>query len=167
MNLRDLIERRIQDAQREGKFRNLEGEGTPQDLSEDPFEDPEMRVAYKVLRNAGFSLPWMELMKEIDAELTRADRMWTDYGHHRRAQMQSVQRSTVVRFGELVAQVDEDRAAALRRLEERWTEINRRITHLNATVPSDALHRPQLNLAELRARFTREFPPLGGVLRAG
>lgn len=166
MSLRDLIERRIRDAQQAGKFRDLEGQGSPQNLEENPFEDPEMRVPYKVLRNAGFALPWMELIKEIDADLARTNRMWEDYRFHRRAQMDSVHRSTVAHFGELVQRMDEDRMAALHRLEERWTEINQKIAHLNATVPSDALHRHQLRLPELKARFDREFPPLSGVMRA-
>ncbi len=164
MNLISLIERRIQEAQREGKFQKLEGEGAPQELDENPFEDPEMRIAYKVMSNAGFAPAWVELMKEIDAETARAERIWTDYRAHRKTQTNNIHRGTVARFVELVTEVDAARDRALARLEKRWEEINKKINYLNATVPVEGLKRSPLRIDRQREKFEWEFPLLGGVI---
>ena len=167
MNLRELVERRIQDAWEKGKFRNLRGAGAPQSIEENPFEDPEMRLAYKVLSNAGFAPPWVELAKEIDAEEAAAKRVWEDYRAHRRAQMEEIHRGSVARFAELVSELDDARDRALRRLEKRWSETNKKISYFNAEVPTDNLKRAPLDIARRRERFEREFPRLGGILSAG
>lgn len=49
-----LIEERIQDAQRRGEFDNLPGTGKPLELDDDLLVPPEVRAAYRVLKNAGY-----------------------------------------------------------------------------------------------------------------
>jgi hypothetical protein len=167
MNLRPIIERRIADAQDEGKFRDLQGEGKPQDLEENPFEPPEWRVGFKVLRNAGYVPAWIELAREIDAELAAAEREAAEYARRRRARMDRVGRESVARFGELVADLDISQERALRRLEGRWQEINRKIARFNSEVPVEGLKRAPLRIEERRERFERDFPRLRGLLSAG
>ena len=53
----------------EGAFDNLSGTGAPVPLDEDPFEDPSLRMAHRLLRNNGFAPAWIEEGKEIDAEV--------------------------------------------------------------------------------------------------
>lgn len=164
MNFLNVVEQRIQEAREQGKFKNLKGEGAPQEIEDNPFENPEMRLAHKVLSNAGFCLPWLELMKEIDADVSRAERVWEDYRAHRRAQMEGVHRGAVARFAETVAEIDAARNRALTRLESRWTEINKKVADLNATVPSESLQRIPVQIAEKRRQFEWDFPLLGGVV---
>ncbi len=164
MNLRSLIEKRIREAQEQGKFRNLKGEGAALHQEDNPFEDPEMRIAYKVMSNAGFAPAWVELMKEIDAETARAERIWADYRAHRKTQTNNIHRGTVARFAELVAEVDAARDRALARLQKRWEEINKKINYLNATVPVEGLKRSPLRIDRQREKFEWEFPLLGGVI---
>ncbi len=60
-----IVEERIRDAQRRGEFDNLEGAGKPlahEDLSRIPQE---LRLAYKILKNADCLPPEIELRKEI------------------------------------------------------------------------------------------------------
>jgi hypothetical protein len=65
MNLDKIVEEMIKKAQERGEFDNLPGQGKPIDLSE-YFEMPEeIRVAQSVLKNAGFSSPEVELLKEM------------------------------------------------------------------------------------------------------
>lgn len=66
------IEEQIRRAMEEGGFDNLPGQGRPLSLKEDPFEDPDWRLANHILRNAGFSLPWIETRREIEAEIETA-----------------------------------------------------------------------------------------------
>ena len=66
------IEEQIRRAMEEGKFADLPGMGKPLRLEENPFVDPEWQLAYHMLRNSGFSLPWIERRRDIEAELEAA-----------------------------------------------------------------------------------------------
>ena len=60
-----IVEERIKQAQRKGDFQNLSGAGRPLRM-EDDFNIPEdLRMAYKVLKNADLVPPEIELKKEI------------------------------------------------------------------------------------------------------
>lgn len=59
-----LVEERIKKAQKKGAFDNLDHSGKP--LSFDDLNIPEeFRLAHKVLKNAGFLPPEVELRKKI------------------------------------------------------------------------------------------------------
>ena len=66
---RFIAERKIREAMEEGAFENLAGAGEPLDLSENPFEDPSLRMAHRLLRNNGFAPAWIEESREMDAEI--------------------------------------------------------------------------------------------------
>ncbi|HZE70673.1 MAG TPA: DnaJ family domain-containing protein [Pyrinomonadaceae bacterium] len=69
--LEKLVEKKIREAMEKGEFDNLPGKGEPIDLSENPFEDPEMRTVHRLLRNAGFAPAFIEERKSIETELAR------------------------------------------------------------------------------------------------
>ena len=60
------VEEIIQKAIREGAFDNLKGKGKPLNLNENPFVDKEWHLAYRLLEQQGFALPWMEKRNEIE-----------------------------------------------------------------------------------------------------
>lgn len=60
-----LAEQRIQEAIKNGEFDNLPGKGKPIELEDLSHVPEELRLAYKVLKNAGFLPPEVELLKEI------------------------------------------------------------------------------------------------------
>ena len=60
-----LAERRIREAMEEGAFDGLAGRGKPLDLREDPYVDPAVRLGHQLLRNNGYSLPWIESAHEL------------------------------------------------------------------------------------------------------
>ena len=61
-----IAERKIREAMARGDLDNLAGAGNPLAMDEDLSGVPaEMRMAYKVLKNAGFVPPEVELRKEI------------------------------------------------------------------------------------------------------
>jgi len=68
---RFIAERKIREAMEEGAFDHLKGKGEPLNMEEDPFEDPSLRMAHRLLRNNGFAPAWIEEAKEIDAESRR------------------------------------------------------------------------------------------------
>ena len=66
-----IADRKIQEAMDEGAFENLSGRGQPLPLEEDPFEDPSLRMAHRLLRNNGFAPAWIEESKDIEATIAR------------------------------------------------------------------------------------------------
>lgn len=76
-----LVEQRIQKAQEEGQFDNLKGANKPLKFEDENIPE-EFRLAYKILKNAGFLPPEIELRKQ----LTRTEQLLaqTDiYSQHR------------------------------------------------------------------------------------
>ncbi|MDS4071422.1 MAG: DUF1992 domain-containing protein [Candidatus Competibacter sp.] len=68
MNLLDRIaEARIQEAIERGDLRGLPGEGKPLQLDDDSAVPEELRAAYRILKNAGFLPPELQLRQELRA----------------------------------------------------------------------------------------------------
>jgi len=60
-----LVEERIQEALRRGDFDDLPGAGRPLALDDDLLVPPEARIAYRILKNAGFVPPEVLERREI------------------------------------------------------------------------------------------------------
>ncbi len=60
-----IAERRIQEAIERGEFDNLPGRGKPLNLEDDSYIPPELRMVYKILKNANCLPPELQLRKEI------------------------------------------------------------------------------------------------------
>lgn len=71
-----LVEQQIRDAQRNGEFDDLPGHGRPLVLDDDSHVPPELRVAYRILKNAGYLPAELEARREaveIDSLLNTID----------------------------------------------------------------------------------------------
>jgi len=60
-----VAEQKLEEAARAGEFDNLPGAGKPLDLGDDALVAPELRMAHRVLKNAGLLPPEVELRREI------------------------------------------------------------------------------------------------------
>ena len=60
-----MAEQRINEAVEKGELDNLPGQGKPLDLDDDSHLPPDMRMAYRILKNAGYLAPEVEQRKEI------------------------------------------------------------------------------------------------------
>ena len=60
-----IVEERIRKAQKKGDFENLAGSGKPLKFNAHLFIPEELRLAYKILKNADCVPPEIELKKEI------------------------------------------------------------------------------------------------------
>ncbi len=60
-----IVERKIREAQEKGAFDNLPGSGNPIDLQDDSNIPEDLRLAYKILKNADCLPPEIQLRKEI------------------------------------------------------------------------------------------------------
>jgi len=72
--LEEIAERRISEAYARGEFVALPGEGRPLDLDDDRLVAPELRVAYRLLRNSGHVPEEVRLLAELGSaeQLIRA-----------------------------------------------------------------------------------------------
>jgi len=122
------IEDHIRKAQEEGKFSDLPGKGKPLHLDEDPFEDPEWRLAHRMLRNSGYTLPWIEQRQQIFAliEAVRENfrRAWE-------------WRQDAIREHRLNAQAEAEWRRAKRAFGEQVNVINKSISDYNLAAPSE------------------------------
>ncbi len=60
-----IVEERIREAQRRGEFNNLPGSGKPLEFADVGHVPEELRMAYKILKNADCLPPEIETKKEI------------------------------------------------------------------------------------------------------
>lgn len=97
-----MVEDRVARAQAEGQFDDLPGTGRPLDLDDDRLVPEELRMAFRILKNAGFVPPEVQALKDID-ELQRLVRSDIDDAARRRA---------LARLNLLLSRMAEARAAA-------------------------------------------------------
>jgi hypothetical protein len=60
-----IAERKIAEALERGELANLPGEGRPLALDDDALVPDDLRLAYRILKNAGFVPPEVEALGEI------------------------------------------------------------------------------------------------------
>jgi hypothetical protein len=70
-----IAEQKIREAQARGEFDDLPGAGRPLDLDEDPLVPEDLRLAYRILKNAGFVPPEIKAQREIHALEQLLDRV--------------------------------------------------------------------------------------------
>ena len=80
-----IVEQRIKEAQKEGKFDNLEGTNKPLKF-EDEHVPKELRLAHKILKNSGFLPPEVELKKKITSTRQLLDAAQADTPEHQKIQ---------------------------------------------------------------------------------
>ena len=109
----------------------MPGKGEPLDLKENPFEDPDLRVVHRLMRNAGFAPAWIEERKDIDAEFgvarTKLSRAWALFGKGGKSPSDSEWERTVREFRERVA------------------ELNQRVRIYNLKAPAAVFHRGHID----------------------
>ena len=129
--LESLMEKKLREAIENGEFDDLPGKGEAIDLRENPFEDPDLRVVHRLLRNAGFAPAWIAERKDIDAEFeaarTKLLRAWALFG--RGAEAPS----------------DAEWARAVKEFREKVAELNQRTRIYNLKAPATVFHRKHID----------------------
>jgi hypothetical protein len=75
-----LVERRITEAMARGEFDHLPGQGKPLDLDDGPLVAEDLRVAMRILKNAGFVPPEVEQFAQLAQLLAAVERDAQDAG---------------------------------------------------------------------------------------
>jgi len=135
------LEEILRQAIKEGKFKDLAGKGQPLKLDENPHEDPETRLANKILVNSGFSPAWIKERREIESELERSrNQLWTARELFREADSEDDRFKTI------------EWEKAVDRFREQITALNKRIESYNLDAPLVQLH---LAKVDIRAEVDR------------
>jgi len=153
VNWGEIVERQIAEAQERGEFDDLPGKGKPLDLTENPFADPDWRVAYKILQDHGFTLDWIEMGKEIQAELKACreqllqNRRWYERSMaplgHQESRWAEEERIRVQHTWEQALETFADQVA----------QINKKIELLNLKVPLVNLQRLKISVDEEKRKL--------------
>ena len=64
-NFQKIIEKKIKDAQKKGDFDDLPGSGEPIKIEDDSHIPEDLRLVYKILKNANCIPPEIQLRKDI------------------------------------------------------------------------------------------------------
>lgn len=139
------IEELLKKAMQEGKFKDLPGKGKPIRMdSSNPHADPDWDLAYHILKEAGYSLPWIETLQEIGADLQAARndlRIAWRYYQDARAQ----QKPSALSEWERSQKSFKDKLEA----------INQRIRDYNLQVPAARFQRPVLSFTAELEKLTK------------
>lgn len=127
-NIEELIQRAIQ----EGKFNDLPGKGQPLHLDENPHADPDWQLAYHLLKENGFSLPWLELRQEIESEIEATRQAF----------------KLAWEWRQTIPEPQAGFQRALRVFAEQVAHINQRIFDYNLQTPMDRFQMRKLDLQQ-------------------
>jgi DnaJ family protein C protein 28 len=129
--IESLTEKRLREAIERGEFDDLPGKGEPIDLRENPFEDPDLRMVHRLLKNAAFAPAWIEERKDIEAELvaaeTKLSQAWKLFGQG----------------GEPSSEAEWQRCE--KEFREKIRELNQRVRIYNLKAPAAVFHRRHID----------------------
>src|SRR5882672_3067736 len=143
--LESLAEKMLREAIENGEFDDLPGKGEPIDLKENPFEDPDLRVVHRMLRNAGFAPSWIEERKDIDAEFETA--------RNQLARALTIRQNARETEHERGAQARWEKAVTSFRTQA--AEFKRRIAAWNLKIPAAGFQRRLIDIEEEVSRSER------------
>jgi DnaJ family protein C protein 28 len=131
------IEEQLRKAMAEGKFDNLPGKGKPLHLDEiNPHTDPEWELAFRMLKEGGYSLPWIETIREIENDIEAARKDLQRAWEWRQAALAESQPASFVTA---------EWERALQAFKDKLFTLNKRIRDYNLKVPNARFQHPVLN----------------------
>ncbi len=141
-----LMDRIINEARADGHFDNLQGEGRPLDLDDNPYAG-DRRLAYKILKDNNYTLPWIadrkQILGDLDAFRLKLRRLWREYQLDWDVQASDDQRRDLQQRWQY----------RLAQLEGEIAGFNRRMQALNLQLPVRHLELASLNLDDELARL--------------
>ncbi|MGE7890470.1 DUF1992 domain-containing protein [Bacillus cereus] len=111
-----IAEEKIRQAIRNGDLDNIPGQGKPLQLEDLSMVPPELRMSYKILKNAGMIPPEMELQKDI---LKIEDLIACCYDGEERKKLQEELTTKTLRFQQLMEKRKMKDSSAFRMYQDR------------------------------------------------
>lgn len=130
------IDELIRQAMHHGDFDDLPGKGKPLELSENPYEDPGWSLTYRLLKENGYTLPWIETRRTIELDFERVSKSlrqswdWRQEATGRRGLMHA----------------EREWQQALQKFRDEIEKLNKRIRNYNLEIPSKQFQRRRIDL---------------------
>lgn len=147
-----FVDEQIREAEERGAFSQLEGAGKPLSLDVNPYAG-DRALAYSLLKSHHMAPPEIELAREVEADLARAEAL-TDPLRRQHDQMQARRMAPFPSERRAYNLLRENVAS---RYVELLRAINSKILTLNIIAPA-ALHRQVIDVEGRMEAFHREFP---------
>jgi DnaJ family protein C protein 28 len=145
-NYAKSIDEQIKQAIQRGEFDDLPGKGQPLDLSENPYEDPGWRLAHRLLKENGYTLPWIDTRNRLEKDYQQA--------------MQTLARNWQWRQNKLghrgLVQAEKEWQLALEAFRNEVITLNKRIRDYNLEIPSNQFQRRQINAEQEILKITTD-----------
>jgi DnaJ family protein C protein 28 len=135
------IDRAIEEAQEKGLFDNLAGAGRPINWDDESLVEEEWLMAFRIMREHGFAPEWIELHKEIGAELKKAREAVLRAWQWRQARSPGAHEQQRL-------YIDAEWRRARQEFAEVIVELNVKIADFNLMVPVAQLQKFKFDLAE-------------------
>lgn len=159
-HVRLMVERKLQQLVDEGYFDDLPGKGKPLDLSADdnPFVPSDMRLAFRILRNAGLAPPWIELGNEVEADLLALEQQEAQHRRRIAAAVARIRRALPVLKRQAIERLEAEHAAFVDRYLAAVDEVNRKVDRFNATTPIFHLQKDHVSRRRVLGRLDALIP---------
>ena len=133
------IEELLLNALEEGKFDNLPGKGKPLHLEESNPHALDWELAYHVIKESGYTLPWIETLHEIEKDLNVANK-----------EMMGAWKWRVIYLSMEVPEekIPAEWERALKTFKNKIDKLNQRIRDYNLQVPNARFQQPILNFEQ-------------------
>jgi hypothetical protein len=160
-----IADRKVREAQDEGKFDNLPGKGRPLRLDMEPGVPAELRAANRLLKEAGVAPDWILLEKELRARRERTATRLAAFASARERALRALSSLPPSERARAASRADRERDLALLQAAREAVAENALISRLNLLVPVLSRQQPRVNvrarLQALEELYPRLTPPAG------
>jgi DnaJ homolog subfamily C member 28 len=133
------VEQIIEQAIREGKFKDLKGEGEPLNITKNPHVEEGWQLAFDMMKGNGFAPAWVETRNAIENQLRLAREKYA-------RTWKWSQEIDVASSEWSQATIDNELAKANKLIESQIEDINKKIKLYNLETPSDKFQRLPVSL---------------------
>lgn len=156
-----IVERLIKEAEEEGKFDNLAGEGLPQKIEEEnPYISEDKRLAFKILANSGHAPPWIEMGKDLDTELEKASRARREHIRYLKDRLDYIKRGSPNYFFRDLRILAEDHQRWLKTHSKKLSELNERVHSYNNICPVVEKCKVPLQVEKIIEEYEKQCPAI-------
>jgi DnaJ family protein C protein 28 len=153
---RIIAERKIQEWVDRGGPERLSNKGQQLDLTENPFVPSELRMAYRVMKSADVAPDWIEIGKDVEAQLVKAHEAALSFRHAQRNDRLSLRLATPVQIEAARDRMELRREHFADEQRARLNHVNHLVERFNRACPIMGLHRMKLDVEREVAEAARE-----------
>jgi DnaJ family protein C protein 28 len=153
---RIIAERRIQEWVDRGGPERLANKGKKLDLRDNPFVPSELRMAYTVMKNADVAPDWIEIGKDVEAQLRVCREAALKFRHLQRNDRLSLRVATAVQAEAARGRMELRREHFADEQKARLGHVNHLIDRFNRACPVSGLHRMKLDVEHELAEALRD-----------